>query len=203
MLRSDYASFYRKAKGPKDLPWHREEMHEWLAQAVAERSKPGRFLDIGCGTGVFSVQMAQKGYDVTAIDFTSEALNMAEERARKAGVKVRFIQADVTTWESTGDFDLVLDSGCLHSLNPADRPQYKTQLLKWLAPGSDYVLVHFGRRHFLDWRPMGPRRRNRREILSELTPELTERNYKERLEKAALPIGPTFQLTEYRFRRPG
>ena len=201
MSPNSYSSFYRKAKRPEDLPWHREELPEWLSRAVTERSRPGRFLDLGCGTGVFSAQLAQKGYDVTAVDFTPEALQMAEARARAAGVKVNFLNADVLTWEGAGAFDLVLDSGCLHSLDPLDRPRYKGQLLKWLAPGADYLLVHFGRRHFLDWRPMGPRRRKRQEILAELGPELTERDYKERIEKASLPIGPTIQLNEYWFRR--
>ena len=201
MSQSFYSSFYRKAKRPEDLPWHREDMPEWLARAAA-KPKPGRFLDLGCGTGVFSAQLAQKGWDVTAVDFTPEALRMAEARAREAGVKVRFVQADVLTWGGSGAFDLVLDSGCLHSLKPADRPRYKSQLLKWLAPKADYVLIHFGRRHFLDWRPMGPRRRKRREILAELAPELAGRDYKEHIDKAPLPIGPAIQICEYWFRRP-
>ena len=192
-----YTSAYRKAERPEDLPWHREETPEWLARSAAKRAKPGRFLDMGCWTGVFSVQMAQKGWEVTAVDFTQEALNMSEDRARAASVKVNFVLADVLTWEGNGTFDIVFDSGCMHSLNPPDRPKYKSQLLKWLAPGADYVLIHFGRRHILDWRPMGPRRRNRRETLAELSPELTEINYKEHLEKAPLPIGPTFLICEY------
>ena len=201
MSQSFYISAYRKAKRPEDLPWHREEMPEWLLQAVAKRTKTGRFLDLGSGTGVFSVQLAQKGYDVTSVDFTPEALHMAEDRARSAGVKVNFVHADVLTWEGAGVFDIVLDSGCFHSLKPAERPRYKTQLLKWLTPNADYVLIHFGRRHFLDWWPMGPRRRNRQEIGSELAPQLSERNYKEHLEEAPLPVGPTILICEYWFQK--
>src|SRR2546422_8385234 len=200
MSRDFYSEIYQKAKRPEDLPWHREETPEWLAQAASERSKPGRFLDIGCGTGVFSVQMALKGYDVTAIDFTNKALEMAEDRARQAGAQIRFQRADVLNWEGAGKFDIVFDSGCFHSLDPSDRPRYKAQVLKWIHPGSDYILIHFGRRHFLDWRPMGPRRRKREQILAELAPQLTEIKYKDHLEKAPLPIGPTIQICEYRFR---
>ena len=201
MSQKFYSSFYSKAKRPEDLPWHREEMPEWLSPAVAKRTKPGRFLDLGCGTGVYSAQLARKGWDVTAVDFTHEALEMARDRARSAGVKVNFVQADVLTWEGAGAFDIVMDSGCLHSLKPADRSRYKDQILKWLIPGADYILIHFGRRHFLDWRPMGPRRRKRQEIWAELAPQFSERDYKEHLEKAPLPIGPTFQICEYWFQK--
>jgi len=201
MSQGFYKEIYQKAKRPEDLPWHREELPEWLGSAVSERTKPGRFLDIGCGTGVFSVQLAKMGYEVTAIDFTPVALQMAETRASQAGVEISFFHADVLTWEGAGTFDIVLDSGCFHSLKTSDRARYKTQLFKWLNPGADYVLIHFGRRNFLDWRPMGPRRYTRRHIVSELAPELTEITYKDHIEKTSFPIGPTIQICEYRFHR--
>jgi hypothetical protein len=53
-------------------------------------------------------------------------------------------------------FDLILDSGCLHSLVGGTVASYKQRVLDWLAPGGDYLLEHWGKRHALDWRPVGP-----------------------------------------------
>jgi len=36
--------------------------------------------------------------------------------------------------------------------------KYKQQLLSWLAPGGDFILLHFGRRGWRDWLPIGPNR---------------------------------------------
>jgi len=79
---------------------------------------------------------------------------------------------------STG-FDLVLDSGCLHHLPSSALAAYRARLHRWLLSGGDYVLVHFGKRHPLDWRPIGPMRRPR-EAITTLFSSL----------RLALPVGP-------------
>ena len=197
---STFRRIYQSAGRPEALPWHREEPPALLTEALEGRTGPGRALDLGCGAGTFSIYLARKGYEVTGVDFTPEALRMAEERARAAGVSVRLVEADVAAWTGGEGFDVVLDSGCLHSLPPAKRATYKQRLLSWLAPAGDYVLVHFGRRHFLDWRPMGPRRQRRAEVVAELGPELREIAYREQFLDVPLPIGPTILIGEYRFR---
>jgi len=64
--------------------------------------------------------------------------------------------------------------------------------VSWLAPGGDFVLGHWARRHALDWRPMGPRRRTRRELVDLFAPELHEHAHHEELMTGIpLPFGPT------------
>jgi len=195
-----YQRLYRAAKKPEDLPWHREEVPEALGKALNQGVKPKHVLDIGCGAGTFSIAMAKQGHKVTAVDFMPEALHMAEQKAKAAGAKIRFEQADVLAWNSPERFDLVFDSGCFHSVAPRERSHYKQKLLGWLAHGADYVLIHFGRRHFFDWRPIGPRRRTRAEIVRELSPELNEIEYRDAIATAPLPIGPTMLIGEYWFK---
>ena len=192
--RQVQAMLYDKAKSPADLPWHRDEPDRLLVKAIEKQGKPGRALDLGCGSGVFSVYMAKQGYDVTGIDFMPRAVEMAKERASGAGVRVNWVNTDLFAWEPEGEFDLVLDSGCLHSLIGGDRSRYKAKLLTFLRPGGDYILGHFGRRHFLDWRPVGPARKTRRELLCFFSPELTELDYEQELMTGIpFPIGPTVQ----------
>ena len=161
MSRRLFRRLYDRAKSADDLPWHRAEPPALLVEAVAARqTPPGRALDIGCGSGVFSVWLAERGYDVTAIDFTPAALEMARDRAQKAGADITFHEVDVTTpWEAPAPFDVVVDSGCLHCFGaPAPRAAYRANVLSWLAPNGDYLLGHFLKRHALDWRPIGPHR---------------------------------------------
>ena len=77
----------------------------------------------GCGTGLYSVIMAQSGCKVTGVDFVEAALEMARERATTADVSIALQQADVCEYQPQDSFDLVLDSGCLHSLS--DKQKYR------------------------------------------------------------------------------
>lgn len=171
-IRQMQETFYKKAKSPKDLPWHRDEPDGFILEAVAARAKPGRALDLGCGSGVFSVWLTKQGYDVTGLDYVPRAIEMSKARAHAAGVQVNWVNTDLLSWTAPGQFDLIVDSGCLHSLIGGDVHRYKEQLLRWLAPQSDYLLGHFGKRHWLDWRPIGPKRRTREKLVQLFAPEL-------------------------------
>lgn len=195
-------SFYAKARAPEDLVWHRDDPPPHLVEAVAERSRPGRALDLGCGAGIFSTYLAEKGYDVVGLDFIPKALEMAKRRAEERKVRVRWVEADLFDWTTERTFDLVLDSGCLHNFGTAKLAAYKNKLLSWLAPDGDYVLAGFGKRHAFDWRPIGPRRRTRDRIVRLFAPELEEVAYhQELMEGIPLPIGPSVLGQSFRFRR--
>ena len=56
----------------------------------------GTILDIGCGTGRHSVELARRGYQVTGVDLSAGMLAKAEEAAEEAGVNVRWIRQDAT-----------------------------------------------------------------------------------------------------------
>lgn len=70
--------------------------------------KAARVLDIGCGTGRHAIELARRGYDVTGVDLSESQLTRAREKARAAGVAVRFEQADARRLDYRGEFDLVI-----------------------------------------------------------------------------------------------
>jgi SAM-dependent methyltransferase len=169
---------YAQAGRAEALPWHRDEPAKLLSEIISARGDPGRALDIGCGSGVDSVYMAQNGWDVTSLDFMPDALRMARERARQARVNITTIQADALEWDAPADtFDLIVDIGCLHSKTGAARRIYRDKIISMLKRGGDYLLLHFERRHFFDWRPVGPRRRTRAQIHTLFEPELIEKQH--------------------------
>jgi SAM-dependent methyltransferase len=87
----------------------------WTAQPnrflVAEASDlpPGRALDVACGEGRNAVWLAERGWDVTGVDFSDVALAKARELARSRNVEARWVQADLLDYRpEPRTFDLVL-----------------------------------------------------------------------------------------------
>jgi SAM-dependent methyltransferase len=91
----------------------------------SERHPPfGRLLDLGCGTGIWSVKMAKRGWDVTGVDIARKAVSAANERARRETVVIKFIQGDVAALSALGvgsGFSLILDLGTIHGLSQGQR----------------------------------------------------------------------------------
>ena len=89
-----------------------------FAREEAGREPPyGRALDLGCGSGIWAVELGRRGWQVAGVDFVPKALRRARKRAEEAGVEIQFVEGDVTNLEPTGTgsgFRLLLDFGCFH-----------------------------------------------------------------------------------------
>ncbi len=65
-------------------------------------------LDVGCGTGRHSVELARRGYSVTGIDLSAGMLAQAQAKASAAGVHVEWIRADATRFSLDKRFDAAI-----------------------------------------------------------------------------------------------
>ncbi len=65
-------------------------------------------LDIGCGTGRHSLELARRGYRVKGIDLSENMLEKAREKARKENLKVEFARADARYFDYPEQFDLAI-----------------------------------------------------------------------------------------------
>lgn len=73
-------------------------------------------LELGCGTGSMTLELARRGYDMTALDISEEMLSVAENRVREAGLKdVLFVESDMCGFELYGTVDAVIC--CLDGIN--------------------------------------------------------------------------------------
>ena len=143
--------FYKLAYWTGFKPW------EWAAAQEAERISAhfdreerdrewpyGRALDVGCGTGLQAVELARRGWDVTGIDLERKALREASGRAARAGVQVRFLQADVTRMRQSGvgdGFSFVLDIGVFHGLRDEQRTRMGEELTSATVPGASMLML--------------------------------------------------------------
>jgi 2-polyprenyl-3-methyl-5-hydroxy-6-metoxy-1,4-benzoquinol methylase len=201
MAKLVMSKFYRNAAGdPARLPWHRENPSQLLVAAVEALGRRGRALDLGCGAGVFAAWMAEQGLQVTGIDLFPQAIAMARTRATARAVDVELVATNLADYQPAAPFDLVFDSGCLHSLVGVDVEHYKRKLCSWLKPEGHYVLGHWGKRHAFDWRPIGPTRRSEATITRLFAPEFVLLASEVEDFAVPLPMGPLVRGVGYHFR---
>jgi SAM-dependent methyltransferase len=126
-------------------PWDTGISPPELLQFIAEHP-PGCALDLGCGTGTNVITLARHGWQVTGIDFAWRAIKMARRKTRKAGVDADLRVGDVLQLDDlTGQFDLILDIGCFHSLPVDGKQTYFENLERFLAPQGYFLMYGFFR----------------------------------------------------------
>ncbi len=125
---------------------------EVVAEIEGDRPlPPGRALDLGCGTGTNTLYLARHGWEVVGVDFVGSAIDAATRRAEPSDA-VTFVHGDVTRLSEIGvqgPFDLVLDVGCLHSIQGRGRRRYAAEVADATRPGALLLIFGFGGRRGL------------------------------------------------------
>ncbi|TWP52551.1 class I SAM-dependent methyltransferase [Lentzea tibetensis] len=101
MTEAFWEDFYRD----RDQVWTGKP-NELLVREVAAL-EPGTALDLGCGEGGDAIWLASLGWQVTAVDVSSVALERAARRASEAGVTVDWQQHDLSVSFPSGSYSLV------------------------------------------------------------------------------------------------
>jgi cyclopropane fatty-acyl-phospholipid synthase-like methyltransferase len=128
------------------IPWNSETPPDELVNLVKDgKVRPCKTIDLGCGAGNYAIYLAGLGFDVTGVDSSPTAIKMAEEHAKKRGVRCRFIIADLLgdMHEVTDTFDFAYDWEFLHHIFPEDRETYIKNVQKVLNHGGTYFSVCF------------------------------------------------------------
>lgn len=111
------------------LEQRRAELHSPLAKRwMAEISpylpekKECNILDVGCGTGFFSILLTREGNRVTGVDLTKEMIEQSKVLAREEGANCHFLTMDAEKLEfQTGSFDMVISRNLTWTLPNAKR----------------------------------------------------------------------------------
>ena len=101
------------------------------------KQKPDRVLDLGCGNGWMSFQMARSGAKVTGLDLNMEELNQADQLF---GEKVEFIYGDITQELDIGKYDLIVISAALQYFStPTDL--FEKLFSQYLNPNGSVMVM--------------------------------------------------------------
>jgi SAM-dependent methyltransferase len=146
----DYEALYRGESPGEGIapmttpPWDTKAPSESVIAWQTGGWVHGDVLDIGCGLGDNAVYLARNGHTVTGLDISPTALKTAEQRAKDAGVDVKFAVADSTKLDGYTDaFDTVIDSGLFHSLDDNGRRSYAAAVHRATRPGATLLLSCF------------------------------------------------------------
>jgi SAM-dependent methyltransferase len=148
-------------------PWHEQDVfwetvapvlfarRRW-SDAPAEVEKvvsllgigPGtHILDLCCGVGRHSLELARRGFHVTGVDRTRMYLDRASKQAEAEALKVEFVQDDMRTFCRPEAFDVVINLFTSFSYfeDPEEDRQVLLNVYRSLKPGGVFLLEMLGK----------------------------------------------------------
>ena len=151
----------------KTIPWHEDDSFwetwgplmftaEKIAAAKEEMEKvialtelkPGKsVLDLCCGVGRCSLELARRGFSVTGVDRTTSYLTEAQKQAEQENLEVEFVQEDMRAFVRPESFDCVLSmfTSWTYFENPDEDKQVILNAYSSLKPGGKLVIQTHGK----------------------------------------------------------
>jgi SAM-dependent methyltransferase len=104
-------------------------------------------LDLCCGVGRHSLELARRGYHVTGVDRTPSYLQVAREKAEAEGLVLELVRADMRRFERPAAFDAAINlfTSFGYFEDPADDRQVAVNLARSLRPDGLLVMDTMGK----------------------------------------------------------
>jgi trans-aconitate methyltransferase len=114
--------------------------------AALESASPlGEVLELACGPGTFTSELARRATSIDALDASPEMLEIAAARTAQA-TNVRFVQADLFTWTPNRRYDFVFFGFWLSHVPPERFASFWSTVASALAPNGRVMFVDDGHR---------------------------------------------------------
>lgn len=134
-----------------DGPWGEHQAQGYPAERTRAETDfivsalslaPGaRVLDVPCGEGRHSIELAARGYVPTGVDWNARALAVAERNARERGVRVELVRADMRDFTPPGVVDAAsCFFGSFGYFSDADNLRCATSIARALVPGGRFLI---------------------------------------------------------------
>ncbi len=151
MIYDLIAPIYDRINGDLDYKkW--ADFIEKIIEKEYKQGNPELVLDLGCGTGRMSIELASRGYDMTGVDYSVEMLDIAREEAEKAGYadKMLWLCQDICEFELYGTVDVTVS--CLDTINHITTPSRLKDCFdlvhNYLIPGGIFIFDINGKYKF-------------------------------------------------------
>lgn len=135
-----------------DQPFVRKITDIFAREEHGREPPYGQALDLGTGSGIWGVELARRGWQVTAVDIIPKALLRAQKRAEQAGVDMRLVNGSVTSLQEAGvgsGYRLVLDTGTFHDLTDDQRGAMGRAVTSVASPDATVLLLVWPKRRRL------------------------------------------------------
>jgi len=113
---------------------------EWIVSHF-EVDKSTEIADFGCGPGLYTTRLAERGAIVTGIDFSENSLTYAKQVAAEKGLKINYVLTNYLDFETTNSFDLITMIMCdFCVLSPEQRKKMLSKFNSLLKPDGSVLL---------------------------------------------------------------
>ena len=126
-----------------------EENRRWFSEMEQVRRELDRFgptgevLELACGTGLWTVELARKAAGITAVDASPEVLEINRARLQEAGpgIPIRYVQADLFDWRPEKAYEVVFFGFWLSHVPPGRFAAFWELVRSAMRPGGRAFFV--------------------------------------------------------------
>lgn len=119
-------------------PKHIEKTIDWILEELL--MKHAKLLDLGCGPGLYTERFAQKGYDVTGMDFSATSITYAKNKAKEKGLFIDYVCDNYLNLNYENEFDLIMMIYCdFGALLLEERNIVIENIYRALKPGGIFI----------------------------------------------------------------
>jgi len=134
----DWEALYQEG----DTGWDRGDVSPALHTFIEKGAFEGAtsVLIPGCGRGYEAIELAKRGFKVTALDLAPSAIAHLNQVLSEHDLQAETACVDMFKFEKPESFDVVYEQTCLCAIEPNQREAYAQKVYHWLKPNGQLLL---------------------------------------------------------------